>query len=160
MAESESIHVPAHAVRRFHTFVKFAWPIAAGLATILGSWWTYGSVWVKTRTSLDAVRIELAPDIGKIATAAAAAQSDVHHAANDAAQAKAIALELVLTELELWGQAEVERAYRDSPRRSEYIHRARSFYVAAFKERMAVDPSNPADALARARLRTWRPDRD
>ena len=126
--------------------------LATGITTVGAISWG----WISSRTSL----AEVAPQIAEVGAAAKAAQSGVLTCDNDAKAAKALALETASIQLEMWAQAEVERAYSKSPRRSEYIERARRFYLAAFEQNLERYPHDTATALRRARQAVWRPDRD
>jgi len=103
---------------------------------------------------------EVAPKIAEVSSAAKAAQAAVLKCDVDTSTAKALAVEIARTELELWGQAEVERQYSKHPRRTEFIERAKRFYLAAFDSYLDRNPNDPATALRRARQAVWRPDRD
>lgn len=126
--------------------------LATGITTITAFGWG----WLSSRTSMS----EVAPKIAEVSIAAKAAQAATLRCEIDTAQAKALAVEIAHTELELWGQAEVDRQYRQSPRRTEYIERAKRFYLAAFDSYLDRNPNDPAAALRRARQSVWRPDRD
>lgn len=126
--------------------------LATGITTITALGWG----WLSTRTSMN----EVAPRIAEVSTAAKAAQSGVLSCDSKAAMAMAVAVETARTQLEIWGQVEVDRQYSKSPRRVEYIERARRYYVAAFESYLDRNPNDPATALRRARQSVWRPDRD
>lgn len=149
----ESLHVPASVVQRIVSVAKWLMPmLATGITTITALGWG----WLSTRTSMN----DVAPKIAEVATAAKAAQSGVLSCESEVAMAKAVAVETARTQLEIWGQVEVDRQYSKSPRRVEYIERARRFYVAAFESYLDRNPNDPATALRRARQAVWRPDRD
>lgn len=126
--------------------------LATGITTITAFGWG----WLSSRTSLK----EVAPKIAEVSIAAKAAQTAVLRCDVETAVAKSLAIETAKTQLEMWGQAEVDRAYPKSPRRAEYIERARRFYLAAFDTYMDRNPNDPASALRRARQAVWRPDRE
>lgn len=150
---STSIHVPASVVQRIVSILKWLMPfLATGVTTITAFGWG----WVSSRTSMR----EVAPKIAEVSMAAKAAQSAVLRCDVETSTAKALAIEIAKTELELWGQAEVDRQYQKSPRRIEYIERAKRFYLASFDSYLDRNPNDPATALRRARQSIWRPDRD
>lgn len=126
--------------------------LATGITTVGAVSWG----WISSRTSI----AEVAPKIAEVATAAKAAQAGVLHCDTEAAAARALALETASIQLEMWAHAEVDRAYSKSPRRSEYMERARRFYLAAFEQNLERYPHDTATALRRARQAVWRPDRD
>lgn len=148
-----SIHVPASVVQRIISVAKWLMPfLATGITTITAFGWG----WLSSRTSMS----EVAPKIAEVSASAKAAQFAVLHCDTETSLAKSLAIEVAKTQLELWGQAEVDRAYPKSPRRIEYIERARRFYLASFESYLDRNPNDPATALRRARQAVWRPDRD
>lgn len=150
---SSSIHVPASVVQRIVAIIKWSLPfLATGITTITAFGWG----WLSSRTSMS----EVAPKLAEVSMAAKAAQSAVLRCDVETGSAKALAVEIARTELELWGQAEVDRQYPKSTRRTEYIERAKRFYLAAFDDYLDRNPNDPATALRRARQAVWRPDRD
>ena len=133
--------------------VKWLLPIlGTGALSALGLGWG----WLHSRTSLD----EVAPRIAEVSIAAKAAQSSGLHNETELAQVKALAVENARLQLQLWGQAEVTRAYARSPNLANYIERARRYYLAAFDDYLERNPNDPAAALRRATQLTWRPDRE
>lgn len=103
---------------------------------------------------------EVAPKIAEVGLSAKAAQSSAFTCEVEAKLAHALALETARTQLETWAVSEVDRAYSRSPRRGEYVERARRFYAAAFDTYLEKNPNDPATALRRARQAIWRPDRE
>lgn len=150
---AESIHVPSSTVRRIKGVAKLLIPVVlTAAATSLTTTWT----WIKSRTSVDEVR----PLIVEATVIARAAQSQGFTAHQDVIALKALATELAKTTIDLHAQAEVERAYSKSPRRVEYMDRARRFYARELERRLSEHPNNPAEAMRFTRLAVWRPDRD
>lgn len=149
----DSIHVPARVVHRIVAAAKFVMPILATAITAAGA---VGWGWISTRTSV----AEVAPLIAAVSTAAKSAQSTALTCETDTKIVKALAVELARTQIEMWGQSEVDRAYSKSPRRAEYIERSRRFYLASFEDHLDRNPNDIAAALRRARQAVWRPDRD
>lgn len=149
----ESIHVPASTIQRIVAVLRWLMPILATGVTTIGA---FGWGWISSRTSM----AEVAPKIAEIGLSAKAAQAAVLHLEVETAAAKALALETAKMQLEMWGQAEVERAYSKNPRRTEYIERARRFYIASFETHLERNPNDVAAAVRRARQAIWRPDRD
>jgi hypothetical protein len=138
---SSSIHVPASVVQRIVGVARWLMPIlATGLTGVLGLGWG----WIASRTSLT----EVAPKIAEVTCEV------------EAKMAHALALETARTQLETWAVSEVDRQYSRSPRRGEFIERARRFYGAAFDTFLEKNPNDPATALRRARQAIWRPDRE
>jgi hypothetical protein len=126
--------------------------LATGITTVTALGWG----WLSSRTSMT----DVAPRIAEAAASAKAAQIAVLHCDVETSTAKALAIEVAKTQLELWGQAEVDRAYPKTPHRAEYIERARRYYLASFDAYLDRNPNDPATALRRARQSVWRPDRD
>ena len=150
---SGSIHVPASTVQRIKAIVKLLVPVVlAAVATSLTTTWA----WIKTRTSVDEVR----PLVADVSIVAKAAQSQGFSNHQDLVALQQLAAELARTTIELHAQAEVDRAYSKSPRRTEYIDRARRFYIRELERRLTEHPQNAADAVRLTRLAVWRPDRD
>jgi thioredoxin-like negative regulator of GroEL len=150
---SSSIHVPASVVQRIVGVARWLMPIlATGLTGVLGLGWG----WIASRTSLT----EVAPKIAEVNISAKAAQSAALTCEVEAKMAHALALETARTQLETWAVSEVDRQYSRSPRRGEFIERARRFYGAAFDTFLEKNPNDPATALRRARQAIWRPDRE
>jgi hypothetical protein len=151
---SESIHVSSSTVQKIKPVLTWIWRgISAAAVACCG----LGFVWLQTRASIK----DIGDAVGPANTAAAAAQSTAHHAANVAEEALKLSVETARMQAELWGQAVVERAYNSSPRRQEYIERARAFYVNAFDDlrRTPQYENDPVGAIERVRRLTWRPDR-
>ena len=149
----ESIYVPAATASRIKGAAKLLIPViltaaATSFTTTLG--------WIKTRTSVDEVR----PLIVDVSIIAKAAQSQGFSNHQTLVQLQQLSAELAKATIELHAQAEVDRAYSKSPRRYEYIERARRFYQRELDRRLTEHPSNPADAVRLTRLAVWRPDRD
>ena len=149
----ESLHVPASTVQRIVAMAKWLMPmLATGVTTVTALGWT----WISSRTSV----AEVAPKIAEVSTAAKAAQSSALTCEVEAKMAYALGIETARAQLDTWALAEVDRQYSRSPRRVEYIERARRFYAAAFDTYLEKNPNDPANALRRARLTVWRPDRE
>lgn len=126
--------------------------LATGITTLGAFSWG----WISSRTSMT----EVAPRIAEVAQAAKAAQSGTLKCEIDNDITRNLALESAKLQLEMWGQLEVDRQYSKSQRRSEYIERARRFYIAAFETHLERNPNDIAAALRRARGAVWRPDRE
>lgn len=150
---SESIHVPAHAVRRITGVAKLLVPVVL-TAAVTSLTTTWG--WIKTRTSVQ----EIEPLLVEVRLIAKAAQSDSFANHNELVSLQKLSIELAETSVELHAQAEVDRAYNKSPRRAEYIERARRFYLRELKRLLEIHPHDPAEAVRLTRLAVWRPDRD
>ena len=150
---SESIRVPASTVRRATAIGKLLVPVVLTAAATAATT-TWG--WIRSRTSVDEVR----PLLVDVTLVAKEAQSQGHTNHGEILALQALALEMAKTLIELHAQAEVDRAYAKSPRRAEYIERARRFYAREFERRLAEHGANPAEALRLSRLAVWRPDRD
>lgn len=147
----DSIYVPSSAIKTWKKVVAVVAAIATPLSPPVVSW-------VSSRPSRD----EMSGEIAKANIAAKAAQSDTLSASNAAEQALALATETARQSAELWGQAVVERAYNNSPRRAEYIERARNYYRDRFDafRKSTEFRGDPAGALQRAiKESPWRPDR-
>ena len=150
---SESIHVPSQTVRRATAIGKLLVPvILTAAATSLTTTWG----WIRSRTSVDEIR----PLIVDVSLIAKEAQSQGHTNHGQVLALQALGDELAKTSIELHAQAEVDRAYSGSKRRSEYIERARRFYARELERQLAAHPGNPGEALRLSRLAVWRPDRD
>lgn len=150
---TQSLHVPAATVSRVKAITKLLIPvILTAAATSATTTWT----WIKSRTSVDEVR----PLVADVSIVAKAAQAQGFSNHQDVTTLQQLTAELARTTIELHAQAEVDRAYNKSPRRSEYIERARRFYVRELERRLTEHPNNPAEAVRFARLAVWRPDRD
>ncbi len=149
----DSIYVPAATASRLKGIIKLLVPVVLTAAATSATT-TWG--WIKSRTSVDEIR----PLIADVSITAKAAQSQGfgHHQSIIALQQ--LALELSKATIELHAQIEVDRAYSKSPRRNEYIDRARRFYARELERRLVEHPNNPADAVRFTRLAVWRPDRD
>lgn len=117
--------------------------------------WTTTVTWFETRPSVR--------DVQKLTGACTAIAKDaqeagkVNHVQIYALQQTALALALMVVELH--AQAEVERAYHGSKRLSEYIARARVFYLAEFERQQEAHPNDIVKALRHTRAAVWRPDR-
>jgi hypothetical protein len=149
----ESIYVPAATATRLKGFAKLLIPVVLTAAATSATT-TWG--WIKSRTSVDEIR----PLITDVTIIAKAAQSQGFSNHQVLLQLQQLSAELARTTIELHAQAEVDRAYGKSPRRPEYIERARRFYQRELDRRLAEHPSNPAEAVRFTRLAVWRPDRD
>lgn len=150
---AESIHVPASTVRRVSGIAKLLIPVVlTAAATSLTTTWG----WIRSRTSVDEIR----PLIVEVSITAKAAQSQGFTTHQEVLALKALAAELAKATIELHAQIEVDRAYSKSPRRNEYIDRARRFYARELERRLTEHPNNPAEAVRFTRLAVWRPDRD
>lgn len=148
-----SIHVPATTVQRLKGIAKLLVPvILTAAATSLTTTWG----WIRSRTSVEEVR----PLLADVTIIAKAAQSQGFANHQDTVALQQLAAELARATIELHAQAEVDRAYSKSPRRPEYIERARRFYARELERRLVEHPSNPAEAVRFTRLAVWRPDRD
>ena len=149
----ESIHVPSSTVRRIKGVAKLLIPVVlTAAATSLTTAWG----WLKTRTSVEEIR----PLIVDVSIIAKAAQSQGFSTQQDVTMLKTLAVEMAKATIDLHAQAEVDRAYSKSPRRTEYMDRARRFYARELERRLNEHPTNPADAVRFTRLAVWRPDRD
>lgn len=149
----ESIHVPSSTVRRVKGIAKLLIPVVlTAAATSITTAWG----WLKTRTSVEEIR----PLLVDVTIVAKAAQSQGFSTQQDVNMLKALSLELAKATIDLHAHAEVERAYSKSPRRTEYIDRARRFYARELERRLHEHPNNPAEAVRFTRLAVWRPDRD
>lgn len=148
-----SIHVPASTVQRAKSIAKLLVPVILTAAATSATT-TWG--WIKSRTSVEEIR----PLIVDVTIVAKAAQSQgfSNHQALVALQS--LSAEMARSVIELHAQSEVERAYGKSPRKPEYIERARRFYVRELERRLAEHRSDPAEAIRLTRLAVWRPDRD
>lgn len=150
---AESIHVPSSTVRRVKGIAKLLIPVVlTAAATSLTTTWT----WIKTRTSVDEVR----PLIVEAKIVAKAAQEQAFSNQQEARKLRHLAMELAKATIDLHAQAEVERAYSKSPRRVEYMDRARRFYARELERLLTEHPNSPADAVRLTRLAVWRPDRN
>lgn len=150
---SSSIHVPASVVQRIVSIARWLMPmLATGVTTITALGWT----WISSRTSV----AEVSPKIAEVSSTAKAAASSALSCEVQAKMAQALALETARAQLETWAVSEVDRQYSRSPRRGEYIERARRYYAAAFDSYLEKNPNDPANALRRARQAIWRPDRE
>lgn len=149
----ESIRVPAATVRRATAIGKLLIPVVLTAAATAATT-TWG--WIRSRTSVDEIR-PLIVDVNLIAKEA---QSQGHTNHSEVLALQALAVELAKATVELHAQAEVDRAYSKSPRRGEYIERARRFYTRELERQLASHGTNPAEAVRLTRLAIWRPDRD
>lgn len=125
----------------------------------LTSWataWTATVTWFKTRTSVE----EVQPLIVDVNLIAKAGQSQAHTNHADIQIQRELTSELARAMIELHAQAEVDRAYASNKRRSEYIERAKRFYMREFDRLLAEYPNHPSEAIRLTRLAVWRPDRD
>ena len=148
-----SIHVPASTVQRVKGIAKLLVPVILTAAATSATT-TWG--WIKSRTSVEEIR----PLIVDVTIVAKAAQSQGFSNHQDIAALQQLTLELSKTAIELHAQAEVERAYGKSPRKPEYIERARRFYLRELERLLVLHRSDPAEAIRLTRLAVWRPDRD
>ena len=149
----DSIHVPGPTVSRAKAIAKLLVPvILASVATSATTTWS----WIKSRTSVDEIR----PLIVDVTVMAKASQSQGFSNHQDVAALQSLTLELSKTVIELHAQAEVERAYGKSPRKPEYIERARRFYLRELERLLVLHRNDPAEAIRLTRLAVWRPDRD
>lgn len=149
----ESLHVPASTVQRIVAVARWLMPmLATGITTVTALGWA----WISSRTSV----AEVAPKIAEVNSTAKAAASSALSCDVQAKMAVGLALETARAQLDTWAVAEVDRQYSRSPRRGEYIERARRFYAAAFETHLEKNPNDPATALRRARQAVWRPDRE
>ena len=148
---SESIYVPSSSIKRWTKIFGVIAAVAGPVAPFVVDW-------VTTRPSRD----EMSKAVEPAMSASRAAQSDVLTCSSLAASLEKLAEQQGLVTAELWGQAVVERAYNGSPRRQEYIERARNYYRRNFK-RLYESPEfrgRPSQALEQTLLLTWRPDRE
>jgi hypothetical protein len=148
---SDSIYVPSSSIKRWTK-------IFGVIAALAGPVTPFVVSWVTTRPSRD----EMSKAVVDATVAARAAQSDVLVCSSLAGALEKLAEQQGLATAELWGQAVVERAYNNSPRRQEYFERARHYYRRNFK-RLYESPEfrgRPAQALEQVLLLTWRPDRE
>jgi hypothetical protein len=148
-----SIHVPGPTVQRAKSIAKLLVPVILTAAATSATT-TWG--WIKSRTSVEEIR----PLLVEVTIAAKAAQSQGFTNHQDLAAQQSLALELSKSLIELHAQAEVDRAYGKSPRRPEYIERARRFYLRELERLLVLHRNDPAEAVRLTRLAVWRPDRD
>jgi hypothetical protein len=150
---AESIHVPASTVRRISGIAKLLIPVVL-TAAVTSLTTTWG--WIRSRTSVEEIR----PLLTDVTIVAKAAQSQGFSTYQDVLALKSLGNELAKSVVDLHAQSEVDRAYSKSPRRNEYIDRARRFYARELERRLTEHPNNPAEAVRFTRLAVWRPDRD
>ena len=148
-----SIHVPASTVQRLKGIAKLLIPVILTAAATSATT-TWG--WIKSRTSVEEVR----PLIVDVTIVAKAAQSQGFTNRQDILALQALTAELTRTVIGLHAQAEVERAYGKSPRKTEYMDRAMRFYARELERRLLEHRQDPAEAVRLTRLAVWRPDRD
>jgi hypothetical protein len=126
--------------------------LATALTAALGIGWK----WLATRASME----DVAAKVAEVSIAAKAAQSSALTCETDAKQQALQLHELSVMALETWSQQEVERQYSKSPRKSEYMDRARRFYQREYETQLLTHANNPAEALRLTMLAVWRPDRE
>lgn len=149
----QSIHVPASTVQRIKAVLSWVMPI---LATILTTALGVGWKWLASRASTG----EVAAKVAEVSIAAKAAQASALTCETDLRRTDSLTRELLSMELESWSQLEIERQYGKSPRKSEYMDRARRFYQREFETQLLTHANNPAEALRLTRLAVWRPDKE
>lgn len=150
---SGSIHVPGPTVQRFKAIAKLLVPVILTAAATSATT-TWG--WIRSRTSVDEIR----PLIIDVTIIAKASQSQGFANHQDIAALQQLTLELSKSVIELHAQAEVERAYGKSPRKPEYIERARRFYLRELERLLVLHRNDPSEAVRLTRLAVWRPDRN
>lgn len=149
----QSIHVPASTVQRIKAVLGWIMPmLATALTAALGLGWA----WLQTRVSTT----ELAAKVEPAVTAAKAAQASALTCETDIRRQDLLLQELLSMALDSWSQSEVDRQYSKSPRRAEYLDRAKKFYAREFADQLELHKNNPAEALRRTKLTVWRPDRE
>ena len=148
-----SLYVPASTVQRAKGIAKLLIPVVLTAAATSATT-TWG--WIKSRTSVQ----EVQPLLVDVTIVAKAAQSQGFSNHQDILALQSLANELASTVIALHAQAEVDRAYSKSPRRTEYMDRAQRFYARELDRRFAEHRNDPAEAVRLTRLAVWRPDRD
>lgn len=126
--------------------------LATALTAALGIGWK----WLATRASTD----DVAAKVAEFSSAAKAAQSSALTCETDINIQASLLHELSLMALESWSSAEVDRQYSKSPRRAEYMDRARRFYRREYETQLLTHANNPAEALRLTMLAVWRPDKE